>query len=251
MTGEDVIASLALPSASRVGRRVPKSLLLEHGAPTASDKRRISDGIEQIEWVAALKPTTIGIAAYRDDVREYLEIAVLHVVLRGQEKGERLLELVHRAIPYPVLAVVSVRERLLVSAANKRRSQVEAQKTVLDGDIITVDLRRGDDGNERSFLAAFSLDCQPHSSLWELYQGWFDTLLALEAARVSGRFSILTNDDSRQARREALRDAIRLELDIARLRTQAKGEKQMARRVAINLAMKRLESERAVALSKL
>jgi hypothetical protein len=31
------------------------TLLTEHGAPTAADKRRVSDGIERVQWVAALK----------------------------------------------------------------------------------------------------------------------------------------------------------------------------------------------------
>ena len=52
--------STCLPDA-RVDQRVPKKLLLEHGAPTAADKRQINDGIEELLWVAALKPTTIGV----------------------------------------------------------------------------------------------------------------------------------------------------------------------------------------------
>ena len=60
-----------------VDRRVPKSLLIENGAPTAADRRRIREGIEELRWVASLKPTTIGVAEYRDETREYLEISVL------------------------------------------------------------------------------------------------------------------------------------------------------------------------------
>jgi hypothetical protein len=58
-----------------VNQRVPKKLLLENGAPTAADKRLINEGIEELLWLAALKPTTIGVPEYRDEVREYLEIA--------------------------------------------------------------------------------------------------------------------------------------------------------------------------------
>lgn len=83
MTGDEAIAALDLPPGARVDRRVPKTLLLEHGAPTAAGRRHINEGIAQILWVAALKPTTIGGAAYRDDVLEYLEIAVLRVTLRA------------------------------------------------------------------------------------------------------------------------------------------------------------------------
>ena len=63
----DMIPALALPADTRVERRVPKKLLLEQGAPTASDKRQIQDGIEDLLWVAALKPNNIGVPAFRDE----------------------------------------------------------------------------------------------------------------------------------------------------------------------------------------
>lgn len=251
MTGEEAIAALELPAAARVARRVPKTLLLEHGAATASDKRRISEGIEEIEWAATLKPATVGVAPYRDERREYVEIAVLRIVLRGKVKVGRIVELVHRAIPYPVFAIVGLAERLFFSVAHKRWSQAEAHKTVLDGDPITVELMRGASAHDEPFRAELALGRQPHATLLTLYQGWLDTLVALEAARVSGRFTILTSDDARKARQEALRAASRLELEISRLHTEVAREKQMARRAALNLEVRRLESERAGALSKL
>ena len=44
MKAAELIAALDLPGA-RVDRRVPKKLLVENGAPTAADKRRINEGI--------------------------------------------------------------------------------------------------------------------------------------------------------------------------------------------------------------
>jgi hypothetical protein len=105
MNGDTLIEALDLPAGSRVNQRVPKKLLLENGAPTAADKRLINDGIEELLWLAALKPTTIGVPAYRDETREYLEIAVLRLTLRAAAKATRLVELVHRAVPYPLLLV--------------------------------------------------------------------------------------------------------------------------------------------------
>jgi hypothetical protein len=46
-----------LPATAMVEKRVPKTLLLEHGAPTPADKRQINEGIEQLVWVAALTVT--------------------------------------------------------------------------------------------------------------------------------------------------------------------------------------------------
>lgn len=92
MTTADLIAALDLPADSRVDQRVPKKLLLENGAPTAADKRHITEGIEGLLWLAALKPTTIGVPACQDEAREYLEIAVLRLELRAGAKATRLVE---------------------------------------------------------------------------------------------------------------------------------------------------------------
>lgn len=251
MTGYEAIAALDLPAAARVDRRVPKTLLLEHGAPTAADRRQISEGIEQIQWVAALKPATIGVAAYRDDVREYLEIAVLRIVLRAAAKVSRLLELVHRAVPYPVLAVSELQDRVNLSLAHKRWSQGEAEKTVLEGELVAVDSPREGDPNGPALVAALALGRQPQASLLTLYQGWIDVLLALEAARRTGRFEIPGLAERRATRREALRECARLEAEMARLRAAAAKEKQMARQVELNLELKRAEAACAAAFAQL
>jgi hypothetical protein len=112
MTAESVISALSIPPQARVDQRVAKKLLVENGAATPTDKRWINDGIEELTWIAALKPTTIGVAAYSDSVREYLEIAVLSLILRPDAKTGRLIELVHRAIPYPVLLITSSTDNL-------------------------------------------------------------------------------------------------------------------------------------------
>src|ERR1035441_3966484 len=93
-----VINALALPADARVDQRVPKKLLLEQGAPTAADKRQIQDGIAEMVWVAALKPTNIAVPAFRDDVREYLEIAVLAITLRPAAKPTRLIRSEERRV---------------------------------------------------------------------------------------------------------------------------------------------------------
>lgn len=84
MTVSEVITALCLPADTLVNQRVPKKLLLENGAPTGADKRQINEGIEELTWVAALKPGTIGVPEFRDGVREYLEIAVLSLTLRPE-----------------------------------------------------------------------------------------------------------------------------------------------------------------------
>src|ERR1700679_933250 len=132
MRFDSIITALALPANSRVDRRVPKKLLLEYGAPTTADKRQIQESIEEVTWVAALKPTNIGVPAFKDEVREYLEIAVATAALRTDAKASRLIALIHRAIPYPLVLISSQSESVSISLAHKRWSKAEAGKVVIE-----------------------------------------------------------------------------------------------------------------------
>jgi len=247
-----LIDALDLPAGSRVDQRVPKKLLLENGAPTAADKRLINDGIEELLWLAALKPTTIGVPEYRDEVREYLEIAVLRLTLRATAKVTRLVELVHRAVPYPLLLLTEQGERLGISAAHKRWSQGEADKTVLEGDIVAAGRDTEYDGERwPAFRDALALGKQPRTTLYLLYQGWIDTLLALQAARLTGAFSVAANVEHAVLRRDALQEYAQLDAAIIRLRATAAKEKQMSRRVDLNLELKRVEAAMVAARAKL
>ena len=252
MTAMDVIAALDLPAGARVEQRVPKKLLLEHGAPTGADKRLISEGIEELMWVAALKPTTVGVHDYRDAVREYVEVAVLRAGLRPGARVERIVELIHRAVPYPVLLVQEDGNRVGVSAVHKRWSQGEAGATVLDGPVTTVnceDSRAMD--MWKPFAEAMAVGRLPRTSLHALYQGWIDTLLALDAARLTGVFAVAANVEHASARRDALRERAGFDAEIARLRAAAANERQLARQVELNLEIKRVEEARAAVLARL
>ncbi|QJD30822.1 DUF4391 domain-containing protein [Methylococcus geothermalis] len=274
MNAAEVIAALDLPPGARVDRRVPKALLVEHGAPTAADKRRIHEGIEAVQWVATLKPSTIGVPSFRDEVREYLEINVLSATLRGGAKAARLAELIHRAVPYPTLLITQMAHRVAedaghqpdkplrvsapphelvsISAAHTRWSQGQVGATVLDGEPIAVAVTEAEtDGLPSSFRQALSLARQPRADLYQLYQGWIDTLLALKAAEVTGRFAMVTSADQAAARREALRECARLDAEITRLRKAAAKERQVPRQVELNLELKRAEAARATAREKL
>jgi hypothetical protein len=219
MRALEILRALDIPTAARIDRRIPKALLTQHGASTAGDKRKINEGIELVQWVAALKPRTVGVTEYRDELREYLEIAILSLAVRADAKLDRLVELLHRAVPYPAVVVAVQAEVVHISVVHKRWSLGEAGKTVLD--------------------------------LFVLYQGWLDTLLALHAARYTNSFSIPESSELKAARSDALSECDRLTANIAKLRVAAAKEKQMTKHVEMNLEMKRLEAARAAALARL
>jgi hypothetical protein len=239
---EAVIAALALPTDARVEQRVPKRLLLEQGAPTAADKRRIQDGIDEVTWFAALKPTNIGVPAYRDEVREYLEIAVIAAELRESANASRLAELLHRAIPYPVVLVAAEGEGVRLSLAHKRWSQGEVGAVVIEEMRATAAFRpESPSACEAAFLGSLAVSALQAHDLFTLYQGWLDRVTALDAAAITGTFTLPETAELAAERRDALAQYERLTREIASLRAQARKETQMNRRVELNLAIKRLE----------
>jgi len=240
-----VISALAIPTEARVDQRVPKKLLIEQGAPTAADRRQIQDGIVELYWIAALKPTNIGVPAYRDGIREYLEIAVLSLTLRTM-KAARIVELVHRAVPYPVVLVTALDNGVSISLAHKRWSEGEGGKVVVDelrkSVTVNASAPRAED---TAFLASLALSSLPSRDMFTLYQGWIDRLVALDAARITGSFVPTANTIEAGAVRELLESHARITRDLIALRAQAGREKQMNRRVELNLHIKQLEAELA------
>ena len=252
MNSFDLIDALALPDDALVDRRVPKTLLIDNGAPTAADKRRIQEGVAEIRWLAVLKPTTVGVAEYRDAAREYLEIAVLQLTLRSGARAARLTELVHRAVPYPVLLIAQQGDATELSLAHKRWSQGETGKTVLDGDVVTagVDNACADQITD-AFCDSLAITRRPHASLHALYQAWMDAVQALRAARVTGVFSIPASTAEATDRAVALLDYGRLESRICELSAAGAKEKQLTRLAEINLELKRLRVDRDSARARL
>jgi len=266
---EALISALALPASCRVDQRVPKKMLIENGAPTAADKRLLNDAIAEVHWVAALKPNTVGVPDYRDEEREYLEVAVLSITARGvkscADQGggasasdapakpvntTRLAELVHRAVPYPLMLLLATPQGLFLSLAHKRWAQNEAGKVVLDGDVATMNIA-GDLSPAHPFMQSLALARQPQATLMALYKGWLDCLTALQAARYTGTFQAAGDPVQAAARRAALRECQRLDQEAARLRALAVKEGQMAKQVDLNLALKRVQADLAAARERL
>ena len=79
---EAIINAFRLPPQALVSHRIPKKMLVEQGAPTAADKRLITDTVDELWWHAALKPGTIGVPASSGADGEVIELALVSVQLR-------------------------------------------------------------------------------------------------------------------------------------------------------------------------
>lgn len=245
-----VIDALALPANTLVNQRIPKKSLVEHGASTTTDKRQILDGIEDLHWVAALKPSNIGVPAFQDTERNYLEIAVLTAAFRPHAKVSRLTEVIHRAVPYPLLLLSSYHDDTLeiaISTAHKRFAQNEAGKFVVEEVVNTnhIDFDAAPSSFTQAFLASLALSRLPTRNLFLFYQGWIDRIVGLSAAKISGRFDLPKSPECAVQMRESIANYSQTLAELSALRKQADKEKQMNRLVKLNINIKQLECKLA------
>jgi hypothetical protein len=154
--------------------------------------------------------------------------------------------LIHRAIPYPVVLVTAQGDGVSLSLAHKRWSLGAAGEVVIEAVRRTAPCRPDTpSAHEAAFRSSLALSGLPTRDLYALYQGWLDRVAALEAATITGMFALPDTADRAAAQRDALAAHARIQRDLATLRAQATQEKQLNRRVELNLAITQLEAERA------
>lgn len=240
MTPDDVVEALQLPADCAVDVRVPKTQLQAHTGFSAADRRLLQDGIDTLYWAAAIRPDAVGIPAYTaaDGSRRIPELQVMTLQVRTGAKLTRLEELLHRAVPYPILLVSEQQSGPRISVALKRMSYTRNNDVTLDTPPVTasvgdVPMPVGD-----AFLSALQLDQQPRSDLGTVYEGWLTCTVALRVAAVIGEFSLAGTSDAAQAQLTALTESSRLETEINKLLAQIKKEKQIPRRIKLQEQIK-------------
>jgi hypothetical protein len=134
-----------------------------------------------------------------------------------------------------------------LSLAHKRWSQGEAGKVVIEEVRQSALSPDAPSTQEAAFLASLAVSRLPSRNLFTLYDGMLARIAALEASRITGVFALPDSPEHVSALREGLDRHRQLQRELDLLRARAAKEKQINRRVELNLELKRLEAELAAA----
>jgi len=241
---DNFYASMGIPDACQLGKRVFKKLFHENARLGATDKKAFREDVDTIVWKYTLKSLTIPIQPYEDDQREYPEIAVLHVSLQTRKRTSRIAEIMHRAIPYPLLIVFAFENLCALSTAHKRFSQGEKGAIVAEDFMLTdwIDLSNPTPV-QKDFMASLAIANLPHSNFFAFYSAYVDRLVALDRARLTGEYRLESEPVKLRARRDMLVACHDLERRIEQFRTAIRKETQFNRQVEMNTKMKDLEKK--------
>lgn len=244
---DDFLEHLDIPSSCRLEKPVFKKLFLDNGVLDATDKKCLKDDILRVRWLYTLKPSTINIAGYADDIREYPEVAVLHVELSNTSRAVRIAHFINRSIPYPLVllftAEIDGHTSMSISLADKRINQADKEKWVLEDSVNSGWLTFSDQSaSESEFLNSLVVTALPFTDFWRFYQALMERVIAINCAIHSGDFKLNVHDTSNQGnvRLEKLRELEKLDTQKVEIANKLKKEKQMGKQVDLNTKVKNI-----------
>ena len=232
--------AISFPEPALLGKRVPKKQFLESGELVASDKKLFRENVKNVYWEYTLKPSTCPVLPYRDNEREYLEVAVLQVEMNSQKGHKRIAEIIHRVIPYPLmLGFYTESGDIALSIAPKRFSQAEHGAFVAER-FYTTGWMNSEvlNDQESAFVASLAWGSMPLQTYGSLYSAWTDRFTGYECSLLSGAFTIGKAVD----RLERLTRCREIESRISELRGQLK-KAAFNRQVELNTQIKKFEHE--------
>ncbi|QIH72656.1 DUF4391 domain-containing protein [Brevundimonas mediterranea] len=242
---ERVFDALALPSATAVDRRVAKTVFNEQADLSAADKRLLDGGLDRLDWRATLRPASVGLAGYADEVRTYPQIVVMSARLRTEAAADRLTTVIHRAIAHPLLLLCEAGGSVVVSIGLKRHHEREEGRVVVERIAASTAITVPFTPVTETFLNSLNLAGIGGYDLWALHVGWAERIEAFAVAQVTGAFRLSTDEADAQTRRDRLAAYEAQIKTVAALRKRAQTEKQLNRR--IDLAREVTQAEQLLA----
>ena len=245
---ESFLKHLDIPDTCKLDKPIFKKLFLDKGVLDATDKKYLRDDVNRIRWLYTLKPSTINIAPSRDAIREYLEVAILHIELGNPNRMIRIARFINRSIPYPLVLIFTTEDRdgihIAISLADKRINQADKEKWVLEDAVHSGWVNFADLSEQESeFLNSLKITALPFTDFWCFYQALMDRVIAINCASYNGVFTLNTLDKKDQGigRLMKLRDLERLDIQKVEFVKKLKNEKQMGRQVELNTKVKKIK----------
>lgn len=106
------------PKKAYFGRVIPKSKFYEHGSVTRRQKDLFVKQVEQIIWMYKLAPETINLPS----TEGVPELQVFKLVLKGSELSNDVLRCIDQAVMFPLVFELESGDKVMLTAAYKRRS---------------------------------------------------------------------------------------------------------------------------------
>lgn len=206
---------LNIPDSAVMGKTVFKKLFYENAELSKTDVNRIKDNIDKIDWLYSLRPDTVNVLPYQDDLSDI----------------KRMAEIIMRAIPYPMLLIFRYEDKVLYGVSHQRTSQTDISQNVIEELIVT------DFVSPEEKVIDFKQ--YSYSNFYAMYCDLMDSIILYNA---SLHFEIEKMDVAQaKCKLERLQ---KYESEIEKLEMKIKKETQFNRKMEINMKLVQIKQKR-------
>jgi hypothetical protein len=245
---EELIHILQLPERCLVKKKITKAFFKRNFEMTSAERTMLDDFsvVTATDWLASINPHSSNIPAHADSDYTFEEIQViaLQTTTDNYDRDKlKLIDFIHKFIPYHILLAVYCGEKVVVSTCLKRVNANDSNKRVMDKKFITEELvLDSNDDKVKAFIQSLAFSGLDKTNLKTLYDSYTQRIVALQTAAVTGEFVPRPNDRTKQDV-EYLAQIESMETEIVKLQSQAKKETQMNKRVELNTKIQQHKQE--------
>jgi len=238
----DFYAALNIPDSCYLGKPIFKKVFYAHTKLNTADKKNFANDIDDIEWRYTLKPSTINIPGYETKDYEYLEVAIIDVLLKDPLRHKKIAQIIQRAIPYPTMIVFKHNTSIALNLALKRINQADQKKIMVETvhDTPWISLDSPSDG-EVDFFKSLDSNNFSFNHFYDWYADLVQRVVALNCAQISGNYTMDARTDVDRV--EELREIYRLEQQENLLRSSLKKETQFSHKVDLSMQIKKITEQ--------
>ncbi|MGL5550319.1 MAG: DUF4391 domain-containing protein [Culicoidibacterales bacterium] len=218
------------PRATIINRNLPKTQIYPH-MKNAADRQFLQDSVKSICLLASIKTDNTHIAVYEDDKEIYQEIQFLYVKTKDKDESTKIYKLLAQLIPYPLVILTDEPDSFTIIAGRYEKLSTGFLK------LISVYASPNyQDENLEEVLQQINLINLPRVNLKTFYCGLVNEVATATAKEQYGEtVGYITGKKKDQL------DVIKKQ--IKDLRSQIMKERQLNRKIELQMKLKKLKDE--------
>jgi hypothetical protein len=205
-----------LPYSTEVNKVVPKNAFETYSSP--KQKKQFTELVQKITWLNKLSVETTNLNSI-----EIKEIQIFHFELKSKQKIDSLIALVDKAIPYPIVFIISMENEFYISTSKKHLHPLNEDNAIIDWRFESEWILK--DENKLNFNLKKNLD--------EVFFDFCNQLVSPSKQILKTVEELVEYDKNISS----------ISREIERLNTSIKNSKQYNKKVILNLELKKAEQK--------
>lgn len=228
-----------------LNKKLDKKMFYDYADLNKKEKDVITKYIDRIELAYLLTPSTINIQPFISEDTHYEGVMFITVRLREKATEKQVAiveEVVHGALPNPVVIVFHLNENLLVSTCMKRLNKVDKSSVVL-GDIHRTSWLNleNDTQIQNQFIKTIHVSNLNFNNFYVFYKEIDLAVEAAQNAETIGGFHIVRDHQKHEQQQKIIQQIKDLELEVIKLKSAIKKETQFNKKVELNVKIQQIK----------